>query len=217
MSAILYPTPKILFLEDVFLNSYKEEQSERKDDWREKAYTFTRQNEHYEEPIEEQSEELSEEEPTEQIPILFKGLDEYPKKTKLKCWNCCRSIKGRPWFEPQTCNINFKNPKDVTMQIKGFFCSCHCVKRYTLTHTKNPIEVANKNKMLLTLYSVFNDRTTKEILPAPPHTERRTFGGPLSDEEYEKMIRELDEHFKLMADQAHGQISELSRMPRNWI
>jgi len=195
MSAIRVHLPAILFLEGVSVRDYK--WSELQADWQ-----CT---------IQKKDDDL----PTEQIPILFRGLDTHPKKTTLLCWNCCRVPPGRPWFEPQTCNINFKNKEDITMQTKGVFCSVHCVKRYILTYTRDPVQAINKTRMLKILYSIFNSgKQIEDILPAPPHTERKAFGGTKSDEEYEECIRNLDENFQTMKDQVNFKTTELTRISR---
>lgn len=195
MSAIKVHLPTILFLEGVFVKDYR---------WSE-AQT------NYQSNIQNKEEDLQ----IEQIPILFRGLDTYPKKTSLQCWNCCRVPFGRPWFEPQTCNINFKNKEDITMQVKGVFCSVHCVKRHILTYTKDPVQAINKTKMLKILYAIFNDgKQIDDILPAPLHIERRIFGGPRSDEDYDDCVRSLDENFRIMKDQVTFKTSELTRISR---
>lgn len=195
MSAIKVHLPTILFLEGVFINGYK--WSEIQADWQ---HTIQKKED---------------DTPNEQIPILFRGLDTHPKKTNLLCWNCCRVPTGRPWFEPQTCFINFKNKDEVTMQIKGIFCSVHCVKRYIITYTKDQIQALNKTKMLKILYSIFNDgKQIEDILPAPPHTDRKVFGGPKTDEEFDDYIRNLDENFQIMKDQISFRASDLTRISR---
>ncbi len=195
MSAIKVKLPTILFLEGVFIKDYK--WSTLQADWQTS--------------IQRKEEDIT----NEQVPILFRGLDTHPKKTSLLCWNCCRVPSGRPWFEPQTCIINFKNKEEITMQANGIFCSVHCVKRYIITYTKDPVQVLNKSKMLKVLYSIFNNgKQIEDILPAPPHTERRVFGGPKTDDDYDDCIRNLDENFQIMKEQVTFKSSELTRISR---
>lgn len=125
------------------------------------------------------------------IPIYFTGLDTHPKTTNLLCWNCCRSFKTRPWFEPQSIDPHKQSGK-ICISIKGNFCSPNCVRRHINTYTLDLYDRLNKISMLKIVYEIFNGRPILDIQPAPPHTDMIQFGGSLNLSEYQKKIDEID-------------------------
>jgi hypothetical protein len=129
------------------------------------------------------------------IPILFTGLDNHPKSTNILCWNCNRSFKGRPWFEPQSLSYNIKT-KDVNVTCRGNFCGPNCVRAYINTYNKDMAERLNKVSMLKIVYEIFNGRKVDEILPAPDYRIMVQYGGHIQPFEYQKMITELDINYR---------------------
>jgi hypothetical protein len=144
----------------------------------------------------------------DKIPTTFVSLETHPKNTNLLCWNCCRSFKGRPWFEPQSIDVVNKGAigavipyeqlnksaihKCYSISIKGNFCNPCCVRRYINTNTKDLSERLNKIAMLKFVYEIFLGRCIKDITPAPPHTEMIQYGGNRTTADYQKKLEDLD-------------------------
>ena len=141
----------------------------------------------------------------DKIPMVFTDLNSWVKSTNLLCWNCRRSFKGRPWFEPQSIdplhkgkagefisavNLNRSEIKESSycINVKGNFCSPNCVMRHILIFSKNMPDRNNKISMLLFVYEIFTGKSTKYIEPAPLITECLQYGGNLPDREYQKKI-----------------------------
>ena len=142
----------------------------------------------------------------DKIPLTFTSLDTWLKETNLLCWNCNRVPKSRPWFEPQSIDpiskgeigvyvassklIRMPGKTDYCINVKGIFCSCHCVMRYILNNSKNLADRLNKISMLLFLYEIFTGRRVADIEPAPNVVEMVQYGGSLTEMEYQKKIDE---------------------------
>ncbi len=141
----------------------------------------------------------------DKIPMIFTDLDSWPKSTNLLCWNCRRSVKGRPWFEPQSIDpLHRGNPGEFIpankldksgaktaaycINVKGCFCSPNCVMRHILTFAKDLADRLNKISMLLFVYELFVGRKVADIQPSPLITEMVQYGGPYSEQEYQKKI-----------------------------
>ncbi len=164
----------------------------------------------------------------DKIPLVFTGIDTWLKSTNLLCWVCNRSFKGRPWFEPQSidplnstkirdtqvCDIRLgcnstideshikKQYKkhDFCINIKGNFCSPHCVMRNILNTTKDMSDRLNKIAMLKFVYELFTGVAIFDIQPSPPHTDMIQYGGPMTVQEYQKKIEELGSNYLKLED-----------------
>jgi hypothetical protein len=144
----------------------------------------------------------------DRIPNIFTTLDKHPKTTNLSCWNCTRTFKGRPWFEPQSIDrlnkgsvgqivkseelVKTEVKTEYTIVCKGNFCSPSCVRRHINTYTRDMSERFNKIAMLKFVYEIFMGRKTSDINPAPSHTEQVQYGGTMTAAEYQKKIEDLD-------------------------
>lgn len=130
------------------------------------------------------------------IPMTFTTLDKHPTHTNLLCWNCMRSFKGYPWFEPQTMTCNSKQKKDIHFSCNGNFCSAPCVRRYIDTNTKSLSERTDKIAMLKIEYEILMGKSIDFIPPAPPHTVMIQFGGTMRPDEYILVLAELDSNYR---------------------
>ncbi len=145
----------------------------------------------------------------DKIPMIFTDLDTWPKSINLLCWNCRRSIKGRPWFEPQSIDpinkgkvgefIPSKNlnrtgivQESYCINVKGCFCSANCVMRHIHIFSKDLADKLNKISMLLFVYEIFTGNRVVSIQPAPLITDMVQYGGTLTDQEYQKKIDEYN-------------------------
>lgn len=143
----------------------------------------------------------------DKIPLTFTSLNEWPKETNLLCWNCNRVPKSRPWFEPQSIDpvskgshgifvpydklVRNQQQTEYCVNVKGIFCSCHCVMRHILVTSKNLADRLNKISMLLFIHEIFTGRRVSDIEPSPHVTEMVQYGGSLSESEYQKKIEEM--------------------------
>jgi hypothetical protein len=148
----------------------------------------------------------------DRIPLTFTGLENHPKNTNLACWNCCRTFKGRPWFEPQSIDPVSKGSigsiipfdllnkngttREYCISIKGNFCGPNCVRRHINTYTRDMSERLNKIAMLKFVYEIFMGQTIADIQPALPHTDMVQYGGNLTVQEYQKKMDELDVNYQ---------------------
>lgn len=130
------------------------------------------------------------------IPIQFTSLDKHPTNTNLLCWNCMRSFKGYPWFEPQSMTYNSKQRKEVQFNCHGNFCSAPCVRRYIDLNTKSLSERTDKIAMLKVEYEILTGKPIDFIPPAPPHTIMVQFGGTVRLDEYIMILAELDSNYR---------------------
>ncbi len=153
----------------------------------------------------------------DKIPLVFTGLDTWPKSTNLLCWNCNKSFKNRPWFEPQSIDPMSKGPVGVLLtgdeikkshdvgacciSVKGNFCGPSCTMRHIITYSKNLAERLNKVSMLLIVHNIFTGISVPDIIPAPVHTEMEQFGGRWTAQEYQKKVDELASHYMKRDDE----------------
>lgn len=153
----------------------------------------------------------------DKIPLVFTGLDTWPKSTNLLCWNCNRGFKTRPWFEPQSIDPlsrgtagvlltgdEIKNNHNIDacrIAVRGNFCSPHCVVKHIITYSKNLAERLNKINMLLYVHTIFTGIVALTIFSAPERFDMEQYGGSMSQQEYQKKLDELSAYF-LKQDEA---------------
>ena len=147
----------------------------------------------------------------DKIPMIFTNLDSWPKTINLLCWNCKRTIKGRPWFEPQSIDpICTKNVGEILtskqlirnyiynnnyyINVKGCFCSPNCVMRYIHTYSKNLADRINKISMLLMVYEIFVNVKVRDIPLAPMVTDLIQYGGTLTEQDYQNIINDANSY-----------------------
>jgi hypothetical protein len=145
----------------------------------------------------------------DKIPLTFTNLNDWPKSTNLLCWNCRRSVKGRPWFEPQSIdpmargksgefisseNLNRSGKKtaEYCINAKGCFCSPNCVMRHIITFSRDLADRLNKIAMLLFVYEIFTGVKINDIHPSPLVTELEIYGGVLTEQDYQKIIEDAN-------------------------
>lgn len=158
----------------------------------------------------------------DKIPLVFDGLDRWPKTTNLLCWNCNRAVKKRPWFEPQSINPTSRGSvgtfisseklsreKDTKsnycINVKGNFCSANCVMRNIITHSKDLAEKIDKINMLLFVYCIFTNMKVADIQPSPLVSELHQYGGTLSEMEYQKKIDDMNIPYNTNEDSSFSQ------------
>lgn len=123
-------------------------------------------------------------------PIVFTGLATYPRNTNLLCWNCSRSFKTRPYFEPL--HMTPIDRFNYSIACRGNFCSLPCVARHIYATYHSISEFKEKMKMLQMTAEIMLGQRISSIGMAPPHTDRAAYGGTYTDSEYQKIITELE-------------------------
>jgi hypothetical protein len=158
----------------------------------------------------------------DRIPMVFTGLDTHPKSTNILCWNCNRTFKTRPWFEPLS--IDFVSSGVVGEIVKaadlnrdalsgaynitcsGNFCGPYCVRRWIDTYTKNMADRLNKISMLKFVYEIFMGRKVDDIPAAPRHIDQVQYGGHMSASDYQKKLEDLDQLCILQKEQSFADV-----------
>lgn len=105
---------------------------------------------------------------------LFQS-ESWPVSTDLSCWHCAHGFEGPPCAVPAGHDV-----RSGVFSVYGCFCSWGCVKRWMLDRPDH--EVAMRFVLLQQL--AFRMGHRGEIIPNPPTTTLRDFGGPLTVEEF---------------------------------
>lgn len=102
-------------------------------------------------------------------------VNEWPQETEVLCWWCCHPFKTPPAFIPtQFDSINKR------YKITGNFCTWNCAKSYLFGEK----EFQNRQSKHLFTRLLLTLKIPYDIKPAPPRLTLKTFGGPLSIEEF---------------------------------
>ena len=126
-----------------------------------------------------------------------------PVEGTLACWYCTRWIKGKPFGLPVekrkqslfrsfnvVPNVNifrFNNEGAEGFSLEGAFCSPQCVLAF--------IEEGQLREERVLFHRMFSERQGSVVKRAPPRMMLKKFGGPWSEEEYERALegdREFD-------------------------
>jgi hypothetical protein len=138
------------------------------------------------------------------IPKTFNTIDKWPKRTNLRCWNCCRQFNSIPVFIPTDISRNESGEEEIG--VHGNFCLFNCAQQYIdEKYNKYNNDHDNKTRMLLIVYSKFNaGRKTVKIIASPDKTEMKMFMGEIgiTESQYEEKIFENNndytlDHYKL--------------------
>lgn len=121
------------------------------------------------------------------IPPIFKNIDEWPKRTNLKCWYCSLNFDSIPIFIPIHCYLNNISNKQE-FDVLGNFCSFNCAKSHLDIFFKDNF-IYSKN--LLILYNIINNKQVIDIESAPDKFDLNIYGGHLNQDEYKNKIHNL--------------------------
>jgi hypothetical protein len=132
--------------------------------------------------------------PFDKIPPVFTGLDDWPVSTNLHCWSCTFSFDGPPRFAPTYIREGEQGRLEVG--VEGNFCTFNCAGGYVDTQYPPQAYPQKHWRMrdgLCTVYQLFTGHRVRHIPPSPAKTELRKYGGTLSEEQFWKTLRRLDE------------------------
>jgi hypothetical protein len=99
------------------------------------------------------------------------GSNKWPEKTDLLCWWCAHKFDT----VPVPCPVAYDKITDK-FQVKGIFCSFSCVAAYSIEYYKSLYHVY--------LLRSYISESTEDIVVAPNRIVLKSFGGPMSIEEY---------------------------------
>lgn len=136
------------------------------------------------------------------IPTKFTKVDNWPKFSNLKCWECDRLVSGYPKFVP----MNIRREFDSTLgeyvdvcDVLGNFDEWSCAVRYIYTELpKN--QQPDAIQALLIFESKFTGESKKiTIQPSPSKTIMQQYCGNsgITTEEYQKKIIDTANDYKI--------------------
>lgn len=111
----------------------------------------------------------------EQLPEIYETNANWPKYTKLHCWNDGFQFNTVPIFIPK--NILSNN----NMVVHGCFCSFPCAVRYICNEmdVDSDKKIELKKKMCI-LHKQMTGRNAYFILPSSSKSEIKEYGGSLN-------------------------------------
>lgn len=126
----------------------------------------------------------------DKIPRVFTGLDKWPTSTNLKCHECCMNHDMVPIFVP-TYIVELHG--EIEIGVKGSYCTFNCAELWIeKTYASQPEMLWRAQDNLRTLYFIFTGRRISRIAPAIDKTELKIYGGELDENDFWRMMRELD-------------------------
>jgi hypothetical protein len=129
------------------------------------------------------------------IPLIFTGLESWPKKTNLNCWHCDLKFDSIPIFIPKIIDTN-PVANGFNISTFGCFCSFSCALSYNNLYNTKICENIHVKDMLLFLYKIFNKKSIKEIFQSPSKFQMKQYGGILEPIQYKNSIIKLKEIMK---------------------
>lgn len=132
------------------------------------------------------------------IPSQFKSLDNWPRSTNLKCWQCDCTFATMPWFIP--CDMYRDRDGVLTMDTFGVFCTPNCAQAHIDIYFKGDPSQFDKTRYLRILVSKITGNNVSGIVPSPPKTKMEQYrgAGGLTYREYRDKINELAAEYELV-------------------
>jgi hypothetical protein len=106
-----------------------------------------------------------------------KSVQELPMTSKTSCFWCCEGFSGRPCVIPMRVIDNVWN-------VYGNFCNPQCAMAYLLSEI---IDTHTRWERIALLNRLYSENTNGRIYPAPIRETLKTFGGPMSIEEFRSL------------------------------
>lgn len=115
--------------------------------------------------------------------------NEWMRKTNISCFWCCHNFNHTPWGIP----IKYDYYSKI-FTLFGIFCSPNCALAYLLQNETNSTALWEKVSLLNLLhYKVYE--TDENIVPAPDKICLKTFGGPLTIEQYRSLTLKNNKNY----------------------
>lgn len=145
----------------------------------------------------------------DEIPKIFTTKEEWVKKTNLKCWSCDCNFHNVPVFVPTSLERSDIVGKTCgSIDVLGNFCSWNCAALYINLHYSG-IEKWEKHELLKLLYKQFTGSSIEYIVPSPPKTQMRQYGGKKTQQEYRETLIILNDTYKTSIQ--HNSIDHISK------
>lgn len=124
----------------------------------------------------------------ESIVRNFTTLAEWPKTTRLHCWECGLSIDGMPVYIPWP-SMNVVN---------GYYCSgpcgAHCIMKKNINET---VRSEMMRMFVMVLNILYNRTDITKVIEAPDRTELVQYGGgKYNNVTFKRHIKELEAQSK---------------------
>lgn len=145
------------------------------------------------------------------IPKVFVNVDNWPKVSNLKCWNCDQILQSYPRFLP----VNPERDKEGNeiCDTVGNFCEWNCVVRYAMEKYSGE-RLWDILKLTNIIAAKFTGRRREKILPSPEKTIMKQYCGDegITPKQYKEKIDQLNLeydliHFRLDQFGNHGSTS----------
>lgn len=119
----------------------------------------------------------------------FTNLENWKKKTNIRCWFCSLKFKNVPWFIIEN---TIYSANGVKYDINGNFCSCGCLLGFVQINYNQRTNF-DIFKSVNKLYKIFYNKTNNEILPSKSKFTLKIYGGNLNIDEYQNDIKKTNE------------------------
>lgn len=103
---------------------------------------------------------------------------EVPSTTQIACFWCSLQFQKRPCFLPM-------REEKGAYHVYGNFCSPQCGLAYLL---KEPLDPHVRWERMALLHRLYRPKAGGRLYPAPPRESLLMYGGPFSNEEYQKIL-----------------------------
>lgn len=125
----------------------------------------------------------------DKIPNTFTAVDNWIKKTNLKCWSCHLNFDTMPIFIPKLIE-NMNN--SLIMYTKGCFCNFSCAMNYINTYNTNICDKITEKQKLLLLYKIIYKKKINDIKMSPSVYNLEYYGGSYTEAEYKNAISNMN-------------------------
>ena len=85
------------------------------------------------------------------------------------------------------------------MDVLGNFCSWNCASQYIDTFYSGE-KKWEKHELLKMLYTIFTNKHIDYIVPSPPKTMMKQYGGHQTEHEYREMLMTLNKSYQTSMD-----------------
>ena len=140
------------------------------------------------EPIEDEEKGIAVPITWDKPPSVYKGLEDWPLRTNLKCSVCDLTFNDRPKFVPGEIKKDENEKLEIIVLGGIYMCTFNCAMRYINVNLKGE-EAFSARDCLLILYKIFTGKTVTRITPSHPKTKRQEYGGAWSIKEWLKKKR----------------------------
>jgi hypothetical protein len=134
--------------------------------------------------------------PFDKIPRVFTGLEDWPRHTNLRCWQCDFSFDDRPKFVPTFVREvgGADGGRGLEIGVLGNMCTFACAELWIREKNMLGLEQRWRAQDNLTfVYFLFTGRPIARIPPALNKTDMRQYGGgDLDADTFCRKMRELE-------------------------